>query len=421
MAPRRVSFEAARLALAHLEFDGERERDAALARAARICSGALAVERVGVWLMAQGRSQLVCPDLFVRSEAACRVGETIALDTVPAYRAALEARKVIVADDAQHAPATRELTGAYLGPLGITSMLSATVFRDGEVVGVVCLEHVGPGRTWSDAESAFASSVADLVGMLFEHTARRAAERELRDRIADETDQHRHALIGQIAAGIAHDFANIMQGVSLAASELADAGDVERERLLAGLARWTSSGVALVQQLRRFSMAPPSGEHCEVAQVLAQLEPMLALLCKGIVEFRLELEPGPSWAPITRTNLERVVFNLVLNARDAAEGNGHIVVRLRSAERGLAIEIRDDGAGISEELLVHVFRPYFTTKAHGTGLGLATVRAIVDAAGGSITATSVPGAGSCFTMFLPRTAHRPDAPRPRLEVGRGES
>lgn len=405
--PRRVSFEAARLALAHLAFDDERQRDDALARAARICSGALGVERVGVWLLDPDRQRLVCPNLFVRSEGGCRTGGSIDLTAVPAYRDALAARKVIVADDVQQTEATRELADAYLGPLGITSMLDAPVFRNGEVVGVVCLEHVGPPRVWSDAESAFVSSVADMLGMFFEHTARRLAERALRDRIADEADHHRHALMGQIAAGVAHDFGNVLQGITLVVGELSGAGEGQRAELESELLKWTGSGAALVGQLRSFATAPRQRAWCEVTGVLMQLEPMLALLCRGFAAVRLDLELSPVWAPVSRTDLERVVFNLVLNARDAAEKLGHVTLRLRTRGERLALEIRDDGSGISEDLLVHVFRPYFTTKAHGTGLGLATVRAIVEAADGEITVTSVPGEGSCFTVLLPRLAAPP--------------
>lgn len=406
-SPRRVSFEAARLALAHLGFDDEHERDAALARAARICSGALAVERVGVWLFDHARQRLVCPTLFVRSEGGCGKGGSIDLTAAPAYLAALTTRKVIVADDAQHSAVTCELTGAYLGPLGITSMLDAPVFRSGEVIGVVCLEHVGPARTWSDAESAFASSVADMLSMFFEHTARRVAERALRDRIADEADYHRHALMGQIAAGVAHDFGNVMQGITLVAGELMGAREDQRAQLEVELMRWTGNGAALVGQLRSFARAPRQGGTCEVTDVLSQLEPMLALLCKGFAELRLDLETEPVWAPVSRTDLERVVFNLVLNARDAAETVGLVTLRVRVCGEQLTIEVRDDGAGISQVLLNQVFRPYFTTKATGTGLGLATVRTIVEAAGGQITVTSAHGEGSCFTVILPRLGSPP--------------
>lgn len=402
-----VSFEAARLALARLHFEADSDRNAAIELAARICSTALRVERVGVWLLEGAGERLVCPNLFVRSEDRCRTGGSIDLDAVPAYREALGTRKVIVADDAQHAAATRELADIYLRPLGITSMLDAPVFRGGEVVGVVCLEHVGPARIWSDAEGTFASSVADMLSMLLEQTARRVAEAALRDRIADEADSHRHALIGQIAAGVAHDFGNVMQAITLAVSQLSSASSTERAGLHAELATLASSGMGLVRQLKRFALAPRQGERCDARDVLEQLEPILGLLCKGTAEVRVDLAPAPAWVSLSRTDLERVLFNLVLNARDAIAGYGHITLRLRSSASQVVVEVRDDGEGISQELLVHVFQPYFTTKTEGTGLGLATVRAIVEGAGGHVAVTSTPGQGSCFTVVLRRLDAEP--------------
>lgn len=402
--PQRVSFETARLALAHLRFDGQRERDAALERAARICSTALGVERVGVWLLDAGGKQLVCPHLFVRSLGHCSKGESVDLDAVPAYRDALFTRRVIVADDALRAPATRELAETYLRPLGITSMLDAPVFREGEVAGVVCLEHVGPARTWSDAESSFASSVADMLGMLLEQTARREAEVALRDRIADEADDHRHALLGHIAAGVAHDFANVMQGISLAVDALPRATDAGRARLQTDLANWANTGVELVRQLRSFSTTSRRGDSCDVRDTVTQLEGMLGLLCRGTADVRVDAPPGPAWAGISRTALERVVLNLVLNARDAIAELGKITLCLRSSGDHVTIEVTDTGAGISQELLLQVFEPYFTTKARGTGLGLATARTLVEGARGHIAVTSRPGEGSCFTVVLPRVA-----------------
>jgi two-component system, cell cycle sensor histidine kinase and response regulator CckA len=400
--PKPVSFETARLALAHLNFDGERERNAALERAARICSSALGVDRVGVWLLEPGTNQLVCPNLFDRAEGRCRVGETIELDLAVAYRDALFTRKVIVAEDAQHAPATSALTDTYLRPLGITSKLDAPIFREGEVVGVVCLEHVGPKRVWSDSECTFASSVADMLGMLLEQTARRVAEVALRDRIADEADHQRHALIGQIAAGLAHDFANVIQGISLAVAHLPRAGDAERARLQADLTSWTRTGAEMVQRLKDFATASRHGDRCDASDVLFQLGAMLTLLCKETAELQVDVARDPAWAAISRTDLERVVLNLVLNARDAIAGRGQIMLRLRSSAEHLAIEVSDNGEGISQELLVQVFQPYFTTKALGTGLGLATVRTIVEGAGGHISVTSEPDQGSRFTVVLRR-------------------
>lgn len=400
--PSRVSFEAARLALARLRFDVDAERDEALARAARICSNVLGVERVGVWLLEADGTRLLCPNLYVRAEDRCRKGETIDLESAPGYRDALASRKVIVVPDAQHSPATRELSPSYLQPLGITSMLDAPIFRDGEVVGVVCLEHVGPPRVWSDAECTFASSVADMVGLLIEQSERRAAEMALRQRIADEAEHHRSDLFGQIAAGVAHDFGNIMQGLQVALTEKEGATEAEHAQMRSQLRGLISAGTELVSRLRTFSTAPRQGSDCDARQVLAQLEPILVLLCQHGAEVRMDLAEGPARIALSRTDLERIVFNLVINARDAMTGFGHIDIRLQTSGGRVTIEVGDDGQGISEELLAQVFRPYFTTKAQGTGLGLATVRSIVEEAGGQVNAASKPGQGTRFTIVLPR-------------------
>lgn len=397
-----VSFEAARLALAHLQFDGAAARQVALERAARICSVALGVERVGVWLLENGGRELVCPGIFVRADDSCRSESALDLTGASAYRRALETRKVIVANDAQGDSATREFAEIYLKPHGITSTLDASVFRDGEVVGVVCLEHVGAMRTWSDAENAFAASVADLVGLVLEQTARRQAEAELRDRVADEADLHRHALLGQVTASIAHDFANVMLGVGLAAEALPGSSDEERGGLHDDLGRWSRIGMDLVQRLREFSVAERKAAYCDATHVLTQLETMLALLCKRRAELRVDHAPGPVWVAISRTDMERVLFNLVLNARDAIEPVGQIGVALRVLPETLAIDVCDDGKGLSKELIGQVFEPYFTTKALGTGLGLATVRSIIDAAGGQVEVSSRPGQRTCFTVSIPR-------------------
>jgi signal transduction histidine kinase len=206
--------------------------------------------------------------------------------------------------------------------------------------------------------------------------------------------------------GVAHDFGNVLQGIELIVAELQRASRADRVRLEAELTRIASSGTALVQALRSFVRAPRQGDRCDARDVLVQLETMIELLCRRTAEVRLDIGPEPVWVAISRTDLERVVLNLVLNARDAIEGLGHISLGLRPSADQVVIEVRDDGAGISQELLVEVFQPYFTTKAQGTGLGLATVRTIVEAAGGHVTVTSQPGHGSCFTV----TVRRVEAP-----------
>ena len=151
-----------------LELVSEREPvlslDDALAQVAQVAGATLDVERTSVWLFTEDRSKLVCRTLFRRSLGRQMAGAELEISGFPAYIGALEQNRTLDASDAHNDPRTRELTKDYLIPLGITSMLEATVRMDtGEFVGVVCHEHVGPIRQWLLDEKGFAASVADMV------------------------------------------------------------------------------------------------------------------------------------------------------------------------------------------------------------------------------------------------------------------
>ena len=136
----------------------------ALARITGMAGTTLDVERTGVWLFSDDRSHLICRSLYRRSLRRHMEGPNLDVAAFPAYILALEQNRALDASDAQSDPRTRELTENYLRPLGITSMLEATVRMDtGELVGVVCHEHVGPLRQWHLDEKSFAASIADMV------------------------------------------------------------------------------------------------------------------------------------------------------------------------------------------------------------------------------------------------------------------
>ena len=151
----------------------------------------LGVARVGVWLYdatgARMRSEDLCE--LTRAQPASleppsfthAAGAEVLRDDYPGYFAALEENRTIVADDALTHPATRELAAAYLGPLGITSMLDAPIRADGRVIGVVCHEHVGPPRAWNPEEISFAGSLADIAAFIVEQRDLRRAEAALRE------------------------------------------------------------------------------------------------------------------------------------------------------------------------------------------------------------------------------------------------
>ncbi len=143
-------------------------------------AGFLGVERASVWLLEDGGRRLVCQDLHVRALGNHLRADELAADRTPRYFAALHERRHIVADDARTDPRTSELAADYLLPLGITSMLDTAIIRRGTISGVLCVEHVGPGRVWTSDEEAFAASLTDFATLALEAADHRRDEEALR-------------------------------------------------------------------------------------------------------------------------------------------------------------------------------------------------------------------------------------------------
>lgn len=141
----------------------------------------LDVERVSVWLLSDDRATLRCIDVFDRSQAKHK--ETAPLDAqkYPRYFDALSLGRAVDAHDARTDPRTNEFTKEYLTPVGITSMLDAPIRVSGKVVGVVCHEHVGPARQWTDDEVMFAAQIADQAAQALLTEKREEAEQSLRE------------------------------------------------------------------------------------------------------------------------------------------------------------------------------------------------------------------------------------------------
>jgi diguanylate cyclase (GGDEF)-like protein/PAS domain S-box-containing protein len=151
----------------------------------------IGVARVSVWLYDAQGTLMRCEDLFERATSAHTSGAELLRTDYPAYFAALEENRTVVASDAQTDPATREFFEGYLRPNGIASLLDAPVRTGGRVIGVVCHEHIGAPRTFSAEEMGFAGSLADLVAFVVEQRELRWTEKALRE------SEERYALAAQ--------------------------------------------------------------------------------------------------------------------------------------------------------------------------------------------------------------------------------
>ncbi|WP_188761736.1 hybrid sensor histidine kinase/response regulator [Sandarakinorhabdus glacialis] len=263
------------------------------------------------------------------------------------------------------------------------------------------------------------------------------AMRDIREQLRLEAQvaaATRMQAVGQLAGGVAHDFNNILTAVLGITDQMIDrhpVGDPDHENL-DEIRRNGLRAAALVAQLLAFARQQPQRQQVlDLETLIAALRPLLAqLLGKGI---DLRIEGGPLRAAVRADpgQIEQVIVNLAVNARDAMSGAGSLTITVRDVPAGeihalghriipqvdhIAIDVVDTGAGIPAAIAGKIFEPFFTTKpmGEGTGLGLSTVYGIVKQSGGYIFASpSDGGRGTVFSVYLPavtRLAARVVAP-----------
>lgn len=227
--------------------------------------------------------------------------------------------------------------------------------------------------------------------------------------------RERLASIGQLAAGVAHDFNNLLTVIlGGAQSALATPGLDEYVRAdLADIVAAAERAAALTRHLLLFVRAQaPEAAVVDVSAVVADAERFLRPLVGRGIELVVDKAPGETPALIDRQQLEQVIVNLVVNARDAMSAGGTLTLSVDALEiveasacpsRYVRVRVIDTGEGIAADLLPQIFDAFFTTKPAGvgTGLGLATCYAIVTAANGRIAVNSTVGVGTEVTVMLP--------------------
>jgi signal transduction histidine kinase len=404
-----VAYEAALQNLARLPIDEQRSLERMFNQATKLIARTLSVERVGIWLFDETRSKLTCVCQYERARDAYRSGEVVSRAEYPTYVGALDDYRAIVADDARAHPLTSELGERYLVPHGITSMLDAPLMRHGEVVGVVCHEHVGKPRAWTHVETSFAASVADLVALAMEQAAHIEARRALEEVGERAREEQRMASLGRVAAAVGHDFGHLLTMVLshaqeiLAAPGVPDAAAKHATAILDAISR-SRELTRQLADLGRGADAPTETIALDT-NVGAAADFLRAMPRRG-QKLEVELGAADSRVRFDRTHLDQVLINLVGNALDATrEGcTVRIATSVVDGDDGkfAVLRVSDDGTGIDEATRPRIFEPYFTTKRDaGTGLGLAIVHALVERVHGFILVESVAGRGTSVSVFLP--------------------
>jgi PAS domain S-box-containing protein len=222
--------------------------------------------------------------------------------------------------------------------------------------------------------------------------------------------------IGRLAGGVAHDFNNLLTAIGGYTSLLLERvnGDATLAHDLGEIRRATERAGELTRQLLAFGRRQVLQPRVfDLNDVLTEVGSLLQRLLGEHVELELELAPAPATVRADPGQLEQVVVNLAVNARDAMPDGGRLSISIREVELpgGTFVELRaaDTGVGMDAETLERIFEPFFTTREQGVGLGLASVYGIVRQSGGDVVAASEPGNGTTFTVRLPRIDEQPPA------------
>jgi PAS domain S-box-containing protein len=311
-------------------------------------------------------------------------------------------------------PAFERLFQRVIGGEGFTGVEATRVDRSGHPIPVRM--HTAPMR---DPEGR----VTGAMALLEDLRETRKLEEQIRH-------SQKMEAVGRLAGGVAHDFNNLL-AVMFGMTELLDMdpqlGSEAREHV-DEIRRCAESARQITAQLLAFGRRElVQARELDLHQVLRRELPLLRRLIGDAIELELELCDEAVGIRIDPAQLDQILLNLAVNARDAMPEGGRLRVTTRvfPGERGpdsdepdiVELEIADTGVGIPPAVLPHVFEPFFTTKpvGQGTGLGLATVYAILRAAEGSIEVDSELGRGACFRISLPRVElDAPLAATPKL-------
>ena len=351
--------------------------------------------------------------------------------------AALTAGETVVVEDIHKEnlsdePRTRETARK----VDTRAILVVPFVRDGRLRTIVYLNDRDP-RRWDGEDIAFMEELAERTRLVIE---RDAVERQLRElnatleqRVDERTRDLRQAqeallqsqkmeAVGQLVAGMAHDFNNVLASVIGAFNLiLRKTDDPERVRKFAEAGvQAAERGAKLTGQLMAFSRSHKIQlRPMLVCDVIEDMEDLLARTLGPLIKLEKELNPNPAPVLADATQVEMMILNLAINARDAMPDGGTLTISTsRHTLAGypeladgdyIELAVRDTGVGMDEDTLRRATEPFFTTKpvGKGTGLGLAQIYASARQAGGTLRIESEPNVGTVVRVYLPCTDQKP--------------
>jgi len=306
----------------------------------------------------------------------------------------------------------------------MNSFLGVPIFKGTTVVGLIAVANRPGGYTGDELRSL--ETMSQATGVLYDNYIQSLRRRQLEEQRFDLENEFRQAqkmeVLGQLSGGIAHDFNNMLMVLSGSTELLertlppASSGRSYVEQIR----RTIEKAAAITRQLLAFSRKQVlDAKPVDLHEILTDSEFMLPRLLGSDIQLTFQHQAAHSWILADPSQLEQVIANLAINARDAMSAGGSLTISTRNSlalpeeiptngdgapgSGWVVLEVSDTGCGMDEETRSHLFEPFFTTKplGKGTGLGLSTVYGTVCQFGGHICVDSQPGVGTTFQLYFP--------------------
>ncbi|MFQ5876211.1 MAG: GAF domain-containing protein [Acidobacteriota bacterium] len=342
------------------------------------------------------------------------------------FGSVITGRRSVLSNDPSADP---RAAGLPRGHPPLRCFLGAPMLKREEVVGMIAVANRPDG--YSAAERDQLEVLAHLASVLYDSYRRHERELSLEHQLRQSQKME---AIGKLAGGVAHDFNNMLTVIlghcEILRRRLAKDGGPHRKGI-EGIRGAAERAASLTRQLLAFSRRQVlDPKVLDLNRIATALAPMLRRLIGEDIRVRTVLAPDLWHVRTDPGQIEQVIVNLIVNARDAMPGGGEVTIETTNvtldqlyADRHVGarvgdfamLAVSDSGHGMSPEVAARAFEPFFTTKevGKGTGLGLSTVYGIVKQSGGNIWAYSEPGRGSTFKIYLPRVDEEVAAPRAR--------
>jgi PAS domain S-box-containing protein len=356
----------------------------------------LNVERVSIWRYTENRDAIHCVDLFELSYDRHVTGMTLPVTSHPMYFQTLAASQIIAADDAQADKRTAEFSTEYLSKVGITSMMDVPIYLFGRLEGVICHEHVGPSRRWTEDEQMFAVAVSNLIALAYEQGERRRAEEQL------QQSQHRLRSLTarlesvrederiRIAREIHDELGQALTGVKLELSLLHDQMPEGRPSLLATLESIAKLVDTTIQSVRRIAteLRPVVLDQLGLIPAIEwqarEFQSRTGIQCTLDIYLR-----SVSLSQAGSTAMFRIFQEILTNvARHARASTVNITLQEQAGT--LVLEVRDNGRGVTDAEL-----------ADPKSLGLVGMRERALLLGGETTIKGTPAKGTTVKVRIP--------------------